>query len=85
MSDHVSFMAFHKRLKILTSGIRANSQFESLRIVILVLIVFHMYVLEFNNSGFGFVECKNNFVVYLVVQVKVYKILGFHQDMVLFS
>ena len=53
-------MAFHKRLKVLTSGIRASSLFESLRNVILVLVVFPMCVLEFDNSEFGFVEFKNN-------------------------
>ena len=63
----MSFMVFHKRLKVLTSGIRPVSQFELLRIVFLVLVLFHVCVLEFDNSRFGFVEFKNNFVVFLVV------------------
>ena len=60
-------MIFHKRLKILTSGVKASLQFESLRIVFLVLVVFHVYVFEFDNFGLDFVEFKNNFVIFLVV------------------
>ena len=59
MSDPVFCMPFHKRLKVLKSGIKVGLQFESLRIVILALVVFHM-CLEFNNSIFGFVKFKNN-------------------------
>ena len=40
----MSFMVFHKRLKVIISGIRADSQFESLRIVILVFGYVYMYV-----------------------------------------
>ena len=67
----MSFMAFHKRLKLLTSGIREGSQFESLRIVILVLVIIHVCVfLNLIIPGLVLLNLRTILIVHLVVLFK---------------